>query len=208
MIKDKLFANFAYPQGLLGRFAGLIMAVKKSNTERGAWAVAELDPAPDARVLEVGYGPGVTIAEMATKLTGGHIVGVDRSEVMLAQAKRRNKGSVAQGRVDLRVGDAQELDPDLTGFDLIYGINVWQFWPDQAATIAALGDRLAPDGRLAVVYMQPPTGTTTGAVAESKLHEQFMAAGLEDVEAREFAFDPPAVMIVGRRQTPPSDRVK
>jgi ubiquinone/menaquinone biosynthesis C-methylase UbiE len=199
MIKEKLLANFAYPQGLLGRLAGRIMATKKSNTERGLWAVDELDVSPDSRVLEVGYGPGVTIAEMAKRVTSGHIVGVDRSDVMLAQARRRNRSAVASGNVELRVGDAQQLDSDLTDFDLILGINVWQFWTDQMATIAALADRLAPGGRLAVVYMQPPTGKTTGEEARSKMQDQFGRAGLAAIEVRTMTFDPPAVMMIGHR---------
>ncbi len=199
MIKQKLFANFAHPQGLLGRFAGRIMATKRSNRERGAWAVGELDVAPDARVLEVGYGPGVTIAQLASGMTGGRIVGVDRSDVMLAQAQRRNKRAVASGNVELRVGDAQQLDVDLTDFDLILGINVWQFWTDQTATITALADRLSAGGRLAVVYMQPPTGKTTGEEARSKMQDQFERAGLSEINVRTMAFDPPAVMMIGHR---------
>ncbi len=137
------------------------MAKKKSNTERGLWAIAELDPKPDARVLEIGYGPGVGLAEMSSRVSEGTLIGVDLSEVMLAQAGRRNAEAIGSGRLELRVGDAQALDPDLCEFDLVYGINVWQFWTDQAATIAGLRERLGPDGRLALVYMRPPTATAT-----------------------------------------------
>ena len=84
MIKEKLFENFAHPRGLYGRLAGRIMATKKSNTARGRWAVAELDPKPDARVLEIGYGPGIAVEAMAARVADGRVVGVDISDVMLA----------------------------------------------------------------------------------------------------------------------------
>ena len=100
MIKDKLFANFAHPRGGLGRLAGRIMAAKGDNNARARWAVAELDPKPDARVLEVGYGPGVAIALMAERLPDGTVVGVDSSDVMRAQASRRNRSAVAAGLVE------------------------------------------------------------------------------------------------------------
>lgn len=197
MIKQRLFRNFANPQGLLGRLAGQIMARKSANTERGLWAVAEMDPLPDSKVLEVGYGPGVAIAAMADAVPGGKIVGVDLSAVMQAQARRRNAEHIQAGRVELRVGDAQALDPDLVNFDLVYGINVWQFWTDQMATVKALSNSLAPTGRLALVYMQPPTASTDSDGATSLLTEQFAAAGLTQVEVRTMAHDPPAVMVIG-----------
>jgi SAM-dependent methyltransferase len=197
MIKQKLFKNFGHPRGAFGRLAGQIMARKSSNTERSVWAVAELDPKPDARILEVGYGPGVAISEMSHRAYDGVVMGVDISNVMLAQASRRNRKSIREGRVDLRVGDAQDLDADLSEFDLIYGINVWQFWADQQQTISALRNRLSPDGALAIVYMQPPTSHTDSDAATTKLEEQFAAAGFIEIELRKMAHDPPAVMAVG-----------
>jgi hypothetical protein len=55
MIKQKLFENFAHPRGLWGRL-GQVMAHKSANIERGKWALAELDPQPHDRLLELGYG--------------------------------------------------------------------------------------------------------------------------------------------------------
>jgi hypothetical protein len=43
-----------------------------------------------------------------------------------------------RGRLELRVGDAQGLDADLRDLDLIYGVDVWQFWSDQPATVRDL----------------------------------------------------------------------
>jgi ubiquinone/menaquinone biosynthesis C-methylase UbiE len=197
MIKQKLFENFAHPRGVYGRLAGRIMAAKKSNTARGRWAVAELAPKPDARVLEVGYGPGVAIEAMAARVPNGRVVGVDASEVMFAQASRRNAEEIRSGRVELRVGDARGLDADLTDFDLVYGINVWQFWPNPTAVIAELRERLAPHGRLALVYMQPPSGSVTSARSEFLMKEQFAEAGLVDIEVDTMDFEPPAVMVIG-----------
>jgi len=141
MIRQKLFENFAHPRGLWGRLAGEVMARKPANRERGRWALAELDPAPDDRVLEVGYGPGLSVAEACRRVGHGHVVGVDLSGVMLRQATRRNADAIREGRLELRMGDAQSLDADLRDLDLIYGINVWQFWSDQTATVRDLAMR-------------------------------------------------------------------
>ena len=146
MFRRKLFENFAHPRGLWGRLAGQVMARKTANVERGKWALAELDPGPDDRVLEVGYGPGLSLSDACRRVCRGHVIGVDKSSVMLRQASRRNSGSLREGRLELRVGDAQHLDADLSDLDLIYGINVWQFWTDQAATILNQAGRLGPTG--------------------------------------------------------------
>lgn len=199
MIKQKLFDNFAHPRGLWGRLAGQVMAHKAANVERGRWAVAALSPQPDDRVLELGYGPGLSLSEACRRVTSGHVIGVDVSPVMLRQATRRNAGSIREGRLELRVGDAQRLDADLRDFELIYGINVWQFWTDQTATIRALAHRLAPGGRLALVYMQPPGGSTTADEAGERLQKQFVDVGLVSVDTGTMRFDPPAVMVIGRR---------
>jgi SAM-dependent methyltransferase len=199
MIRRKLFENFAHPRGLWGRLAGQVMAHKTANVERGKWTLAELDPRADDRVLEVGYGPGLSLYEACHRVSRGHVTGVDESSVMLRQAMRRNAGSLRDGRLELRVGDAQRLDADLRGLDLIYGINVWQFWTDQAATIRNLAGRLGPDGRLALVYMRPPGGSTASGEAGERLQKQFADAGLVAVETRTMRFDPPAVMVIGHR---------
>jgi ubiquinone/menaquinone biosynthesis C-methylase UbiE len=199
MIKQKLFENFAHPKGLWGRLAGQVMAHKAANVERGRWAVAELSPQPDDRLLELGYGPGLSLSEACRRVTRGHVTGVDVSPVMLRQATRRNAESIREGHLELRVGDAQRLDDDLRDFELIYGINVWQFWTDQTATIRAIAPRLVPGGRLALVYMQPPGGSTTADEAGERLQTQFVDAGLVAVDTLTMRFDPPAVMVIGHR---------
>ncbi|WP_067537877.1 class I SAM-dependent methyltransferase [Nocardia crassostreae] len=144
---DTLMTQFARPRGPLGSLAGVIMAHRPSSVSRGRWAIDKLAPNRDARVLELGYGPGVTLRETCRRVPEGRIIGVDVSPVMRRQAHRRNRQFVAPGLLELRLGDATALDADLHGFDLIYGINVWQLWEDSTAVIADLSTRLPPDPR-------------------------------------------------------------
>jgi SAM-dependent methyltransferase len=53
------------------------------------------------RVIELGCGPGVAIAALANCATRGLVVGVDHSEVMIRQARRRNADAIRQRRVRL-----------------------------------------------------------------------------------------------------------
>lgn len=60
------------------------MAHRRSNRRRNAWVVSLLDVQPADHVLEIGFGPGMAIAEARRIGPAGHVYGVDHSQVMLA----------------------------------------------------------------------------------------------------------------------------
>jgi len=199
MIKKRLIGQFSHPRGLAGRLAGRIMATRSSNVERNRWVAEILRPSPDARILEIGHGPGLAIAELWTVIEpgSGTIDGVDVSSLMSRDAARRNRTGVASGRVRFRVGDAQRLPAELSGYDLIYGVNASMFWDDQAATIADLAERLVPGGQLVLAYMPPPTSDLPAEAMAGQLEVLFDQAGLTAVCHDTMAFDPPATATKG-----------
>src|SRR6266566_3716781 len=123
-------SQFHRPRGFSGRAAGWVMAKRESNRKRNIWAVGLLDVQPDDRVLEIGFGPGVAVREVARRATSGLVVGIDHSEVMLRQARRRNAAAVRDGRVDLRLGSAEHLPGFDESFDKILAVNSLMFWDD------------------------------------------------------------------------------
>jgi hypothetical protein len=64
-----------------------------------------------AGVLEVGYGPCALIQLLLNHSPASQICGVDPSPDMLRFASRRNHKAIAAGRLDLRLGTAEQ-----TGF--------------------------------------------------------------------------------------------
>jgi len=186
-LKTNVFEQFGNPNGTLGSLVGHVMAAKGDNRKRGRWTVDLLELDPTDRVLELGYGPGVVTGWLCDEVPEGQVVGVDRSATMRDQAVRRNRSHVASGRLDLRVGDAEQLPADLGPFDAACGMNVWQFWQDPEATLAGIGATLRPGGRIAITYLQPTSGAQTGDDAEAEITGQLRGAGFVDVRAEQLA---------------------
>src|SRR5712691_8341838 len=136
--------QFHRPRGLGGRAAGRLMAHRPSNRKRNVWAVELLDVGPGDRVLEIGFGPGIAIAELARRATRGLVCGVDHSELMVRQARRRNAVAVRAGRVDLRLGSVEELPAFDTAFDKVLAVNSIGFWDQPVARLAELRALLRP----------------------------------------------------------------
>jgi SAM-dependent methyltransferase len=95
--------------------------------------VEVLAPAPGDHLLEIGCGPGVAVAAICQRLTGGRIVAIDRSATAIARAARRNADCVAAGRAVLRTVALEDLRPaELPeagrGFDTVFAMNVNLFW--------------------------------------------------------------------------------
>jgi ubiquinone/menaquinone biosynthesis C-methylase UbiE len=72
-------------------------------------AVSLLDVQPDDRVLGIGFGSGLAILELSRIAHEGRVCGVDHSDLMVRQARRRNADGCRRGVVDLRLGSVDEL---------------------------------------------------------------------------------------------------
>jgi SAM-dependent methyltransferase len=168
-IRRFLRAQFGRPTGVWGGMAGRIMAHRSSNNERIRWTLGLLDIQPGDRILEIGFGPGVAIAQASALAADGFVAGIDHSEVMVRQAARRNGEALRHGRVALRLGSAMNLPTFDQPFDKIFTINSIHFWSEPVDCLRALGRLLRPGGLLAVT-IQPrsrrATPETTKVIGE------------------------------------------
>ncbi|MFD9892125.1 class I SAM-dependent methyltransferase [Amycolatopsis sp. NPDC059027] len=129
--------------------------------DRVRWAVALLDPAPDARLLEIGCGPGAAAELVCARLDGGKLTAIDRSATAAARTTARNRQHIEAGRLEVRHGELPRLDLPSGGYDAAFAIDVNLFWVrDPAPELAVLRHVLAPGGTLYIGY--GASGPTTG----------------------------------------------
>jgi ubiquinone/menaquinone biosynthesis C-methylase UbiE len=145
-------AQFARPRGFFGALAGWLMA-HMPKREHEEWLLQLLEVRQGDAIVEVGFGPGVTIARLAERFTDGRIAGVDPSPVMLRQARRRNARAIASGGVELRGAPASALPFADASFDKAASLNSIVFWDDVDCALAELRRVLRFGGRMVHVVM-------------------------------------------------------
>lgn len=131
--------------GVFGAFGGRIMVWMNGSAETEA--VDRLDPAPDARVLAIGFGPGVGIARLVDRVQDGYVLGIDPSAAMVAQAARRNRAAIAAGRASLQRATLALAELEPASFDGAVAVNSWQLCEPFEDHVAILRSALRPGGR-------------------------------------------------------------
>jgi SAM-dependent methyltransferase len=191
-------AQFHHPTGAVGHVAGWIMGRRSSNVARNRWAVQLLDVQPTDRVIELGCGPGVAIAALATRAVRGLVVGVDHSQVMIRQARRRNRAAIRTGRVRLIQAPVESLSISDGPFNAALAVNTVGMWPDPTARLRELGRLLRPGGRIALVAQPRCPGATaaTSAAAANKLAALLSEAGFAHLRTEMLDLDPPAACVL------------
>ncbi|MGH2871480.1 MAG: class I SAM-dependent methyltransferase [Solirubrobacteraceae bacterium] len=164
------------------------MAVLNSDMERRA--VDRLTLASGARLLAVGFGPGIGVIHATNQISDGIIAGVDPSPVMLAQAQRRVRRA---GRTaDLRLGAVSQLPWPDRSFDAVVSVNNVQLWhlPEDLHEVHRV---LTGEGRLAVAVHASMLARHLGASSPQDASERlatiisdasFVVAGSEVKQAR------------------------
>jgi ubiquinone/menaquinone biosynthesis C-methylase UbiE len=175
------------------------MAHRGSNRQRNIWAVSLLDVQRNDRVLEIGFGPGIAIRELARLASDGHVRGLDHSEVMVRQATRRNAEAVRRGQGELRLGSVERLPAFDVRFDKILVVNAMQFWTEPSELLAELRGLLTSGGRIAIAF-QPRGPGATDEVATRKGREIAAAlrdAGFSEVRTETLQLEPAVVCVLG-----------
>ena len=192
-------AQFHQPTGAAGHVAGWLMGRRTSNVARNRWAVQLLDVQPTDRVIELGCGPGVAIAALATRAVRGLVVGVDHSQVMIGQAGRRNRAAIRAGRVRLIHTPVESLSVSDGPFNAALAVNTVGMWPDPTARLRELARLMRPGGRIALVSQPrcPGATATTSAAAANELADLLAEAGFEQLRTEMLDLDPPAACVLG-----------
>ncbi|MBS2040598.1 class I SAM-dependent methyltransferase [bacterium] len=161
--------------------ARTVMAGYEALHEMSRDALAAcLEPERPARVLLLGVGTGYEAEELSKRFPNWHLTGVDPSEPMLAEARKRLGDSL-----ELRLGVLEDF-PDLAGLDAVLSIGVLHHLSNrqqQQDWLMAIGRSLRPGG----VFL---TGCQVAPYSETSLRMRALQArwrwsGYSEDEVRE-----------------------
>jgi SAM-dependent methyltransferase len=151
-IMNFLTRQFGNPRGVIGEFLGRRMA--KGNVYDAQWTISLLNIQPHHRVLEIGFGPGVSTQIASEKASQGFVSGIDHSETMVQAASRRNANAIQTGRMELKQGDVASLPYPDEMFDIAFALHSIYFWPEPVMCLKELR-RVLKTGGLLAITIQP-----------------------------------------------------
>src|SRR5262245_52162473 len=115
-----------------------------------------LEVQPGENVLEVGFGTGNEIIDLAGLVgSGGIVAGIDISSGMLAVTEHKLAAMGITAPVDLRVGDARMLPWPDGLFDVVYSSFTLELFPEEDLpfVLSEMSRVLRPGGRIGIVSM-------------------------------------------------------
>ena len=111
--------------------------------------------APDARLLDVGCGPGTITVDLAARVPGGQVTGIDRAPT--SSPWPGGSGPPGQRNVRFQAGDVYHLGFDSGKFDVVHAHQVLQHLSDPVGALPRCGASAVPAG-----WSPPATATTAG----------------------------------------------
>ena len=118
----------------------------QSSSAQMKWAIALLDKmelAGTETILDIGCGDGKVTRMLAEKVPEGFVLGIDRSEEMIALARERYQGkTISFQQMD---GSAINLD---RSFDFVFSNAVLHWVKDHQSVLKGIHCHLKPGGRM------------------------------------------------------------
>ena len=184
-LKDSLMRQFGAPKGLMGRLCALFMNL--GNKKLNQYAVQALDVQPHDRILDMGFGGGVSFKLILANIASGNLTGLDPSATMLSRARKQWARPLASGRLRLAPGSVDKHPFADEAFDKCLTVNTIYFWPNLKAGLKEIKRVLRPGGKLVIgMRDQKVIGKFRdygfAAYSEGQLARDLFKAGFEKVE--------------------------
>ena len=160
---DRRSGLFA-PHGA-GLYARVAPAILRPLYGRIASDVADLAGGQPIRVLDVGSGPGDLAVEVARRLPGASLVGVDLAPAMVDWARRNAAAAGLETRIRFELADGARLPLSDASIDLVVSSLSLHHWDQPAVVFAELRRVLRPGGT-ALVYDPAALMYSTAELAE------------------------------------------
>lgn len=135
--------QFKKPSGFWGRVISFLM--KKGNSKAYELIVDDLEIKSGDKLLEIGYGHGIGITQICTNYDC-NVDGIDFSELMYNEAKKRNAKHIKEGRVRLSFGDYLDFNAEACLYDKIFCLNVIYFWEELNPPFSKIRNELKDGG--------------------------------------------------------------
>lgn len=120
------------------------------HAELADWALAQVPPAADARMLDLGCGGGANLLRLLERAPEGAVTGLDYSEVSVELSRKTCAKELASGRCEVVLGDVAELPFENGAFDYVCAFETVYFWPEPTCALAEARRVLAPGGTLLI----------------------------------------------------------
>ena len=139
------------PTGFIGRYL-MTKIFNEGNADLNSFVMDMLELQSSDKVLEIGFGTGKLINQMAAITTGGVVEGIDFSEVMLKQAGKVNRHNISHGKVRLQRGECKTLPYENESFNKLCSINTLYFWKDPDKYFLEMFRVIKPGGTIAIGF--------------------------------------------------------
>src|SRR5574341_1328457 len=151
-VRKYMSNQFGKPRGLFGRM--IEKGMSKRTAVDAEWTVSLLNIQPASRILEIGFGGGVSTYLASQMAPEGFVAGIDHSITMVQAASQRNAAAIKAGRMELKQGDAGAIPYPAESFDIVFSLYSIYFWKDPLACLKGFRRVLKPGGLLAIT-IQP-----------------------------------------------------
>lgn len=134
------------PSGLFGRIVAP-RVFERENREMESLGLELIAPGDGQTILEIGFGHGRLLSELAQHVGQGQLHGIDISDEMLGVASKRNSGWIENGTLTLQRGDIEHIPYTDNYFDTVFTANTVYFWDEPSRALGEVKRVLKPGGR-------------------------------------------------------------
>jgi len=154
-VKEQALDLFAPLGPTYDRYASLLSFGQDPRWRR--FLVSRMDVGPDDAVLDVATGTAAVAIELAGR-SGCRVVGIDQSDEMLAEGRRRVDAAGLGDRIELVQGEAERLPFGDASFDGLTFTYLLRYVKNPLATLNELARVVRPGGTIAMLEFGLPRG--------------------------------------------------